>query len=247
MKQTSAWFEDWFASPYYPVLYAHRDSVEAEFFLDQLIRILQPKPEARFWDLACGSGRHSIYLNTCGFDVTGTDLSEPFIHTARLSENSGLRFFRQDMRDVPPGKNFDFVLNLFTAFGYFDREEDDLLVLKRVYEGLKPGGIFVLDYLNVVSSIENLIPLETKTIDNVHFSLKRFAEKQRIIKEIEVRDGQESHHYLESIKILYLEDFRRMLNQTGFEIMETWGNYQAEPFDREKSPRLILIAQKHSL
>jgi 2-polyprenyl-3-methyl-5-hydroxy-6-metoxy-1,4-benzoquinol methylase len=33
-------------------------------------------PKMQSVDLACGKGRHSIYLNQLGFDVLGADLSE---------------------------------------------------------------------------------------------------------------------------------------------------------------------------
>jgi 2-polyprenyl-3-methyl-5-hydroxy-6-metoxy-1,4-benzoquinol methylase len=39
--------------------------------------------KAKVLDLACGKGRHSIYLNQLGFDVLGADLSENSILEAQ--------------------------------------------------------------------------------------------------------------------------------------------------------------------
>src|SRR3954470_11771431 len=96
--KNAEWYVDWFNSPYYHLLYKNRDHREANFFIDNLCRDLQLKPQAKIWDLACGKGRHSIALNEKGFDVTGTDLSQNSIHDAKNSENENLHFEVHDMR-----------------------------------------------------------------------------------------------------------------------------------------------------
>jgi SAM-dependent methyltransferase len=240
----SAWYEDWFKSPYYPMLYAHRDEQEAEVFLQYLLDFLVPSKGAKIWDLACGNGRHSRYLAHKGFEVIGTDLSLPFIEYAQRYALPGQTFIRQDMRDAPPGNDFDYVLNLFTAFGYFDLPEDDLRVLEQIHCGLKPGGTLVLDYLNLATALERLVEYEEKTLNNVHFTLRRSIRNQRIHKEIEVRDGQFFHRYEESVKIIDFTDFQQLFTLAGFRIVHTWGNYHGEAFDPAHSQRLILFAEK---
>ena len=69
------WFKDWFNSPYYHLLYANRDEREASDFIDALLEYLKSPPGSRMLDVACGRGRHSRYLESRGFDVTGLDLS----------------------------------------------------------------------------------------------------------------------------------------------------------------------------
>ena len=111
------WFESWFDSPYYHVLYKNRDFSEAELFIDKLIQLIEPTKASRVLDLACGKGRHSIYLNKKGFDVTGIDLSEKSIACAKTAENETLHFYMHDMRKLFRTNYFDVVLNLFTSFG----------------------------------------------------------------------------------------------------------------------------------
>ena len=111
------WFEDWFDSPYYHILYRHRDTDEAEAFLSGLIKDIPMTPGSSVLDVACGRGRHAIYLNRQGFDVNGFDLSEQnTLHNLEF-ENDRLRFFRHDMRDVFCVNCFDYVVNLFSSFG----------------------------------------------------------------------------------------------------------------------------------
>ena len=118
------WFEDWFDSKYYHILYKHRDYQEAQSFIDKLVDYLQLNEEQKILDLACGKGRHSIYLNKKGLDVMGVDLSPESIKHASQFENPKLKFEVCDMRDVVKPDYFDIVLNLFTSFGYFEDEAD---------------------------------------------------------------------------------------------------------------------------
>ena len=72
---TQNWFASWFDSPYYHILYKERNYREAQIFMDNLTQYLNLPEHAKVLDLACGKGRHAIYLNQLGFDVVGVDLS----------------------------------------------------------------------------------------------------------------------------------------------------------------------------
>jgi SAM-dependent methyltransferase len=120
------WFASWFDSKDYHRLYAHRDQAEATGFIDALIARRHLTHRASVLDLGCGTGRHSKYLASRGFDVTGLDLSAGSLRQARSSEHSHLRFARQDMR-LPFGHGrFDHVPNLFTSFGYFEEPANNM-------------------------------------------------------------------------------------------------------------------------
>ena len=67
------WFQSWFDTSYYHTLYKHRDDKEAQMFMKNLVRHLEIDSDQHILDLACGKGRHSIFLNQLGFNVTGVD------------------------------------------------------------------------------------------------------------------------------------------------------------------------------
>ena len=67
------WFESWFNTPYYHILYKERDMEEAQSFLKRLTDYLHMNANSKVLDVACGKGRHSLFLNQLGFDVTGID------------------------------------------------------------------------------------------------------------------------------------------------------------------------------
>lgn len=245
METTSShWFKSWFDSPYYHTLYKHRDHKEAELFIDQLITLLKPGKDSRFLDLACGKGRHSIYLNKKGYDVTGIDLSPESIAHALACENDTLHFYVQDMRKPFRINYFDVVLNLFTSFGYFENQRDDLAVIDSVYKALKPNGIFVLDFLNVQKAIANLVEEESQLINGITFKISKKIEDDFIVKHIRFSDKGKNHHFQECVKMLTLNDFEKYFSAKKLKIVTLRGNYQLEEFDPDTSDRLIVIAQK---
>src|SRR5215471_8928653 len=121
-----AWYESWFDSPYYHHLYEHHDTDEASNEVEQIVEKLGIQPPSTILDVACGRGRHAIELSRKGFDVTGIDLSWKNILHAQHFEDDHLSFFVHDMREVFYVNFFDVVLNLFTSFGYFEAEKDNL-------------------------------------------------------------------------------------------------------------------------
>src|SRR5690606_10615213 len=110
-----------------------------------------------------------------GYDVTGIDLSENNIKHAKNLENNRLRFYIHDMCK-PYKHQFDAVFNLFTSFGYFDIDEDNLNTIKAIKANLNETGFGVIDVINRDVMIENLVPEETKTMGQIDFKLKRFVE-----------------------------------------------------------------------
>ena len=165
VSQNKEWFKTWFDSPYYHQLYKDRNDDEAQEFLRNLLNKLNPPKDAKILDLACGRGRHSRYLNSLGFDVTGSDLSNASIEWAKQFENDNLHFVVQDMRDEIKGSRFNCIFNLFTSFGYFNDTNDNLSVLSSVNKMLREDGCFVIDFLNVSKIIATLKEKEIKTVE----------------------------------------------------------------------------------
>lgn len=243
MKRDKEWFASWFDSPYYHVLYGDRDSKEAEYFLSNLIARFDPSPGARIIDLACGSGRHSIYLNSLGFNVTGIDLSEHSIGIARCFENSKLEFRVGDLRQLQLDVHYDIALNLFTSFGYFDDLDAEELVLKQIKSILKPGAFLLIDFFNANRVIRELIPNEVKERAGVRFEIKKQYLENKIVKTICFQDQGEDYIYEEKVLAICLDEFRELFQKTGFRLVDTFGNYDLSPFHSEDSERLILLAQ----
>ena len=234
------WFASWFDSPYYHILYKDRNYREAQHFMDNLTHYLNLPEKAKVLDLACGKGRHSIYLNQLGFNVIGADLSERSIAEASKNTNDSLHFQVHDMRDSFEEK-FDAIFNLFTSFGYFESDDDNLTTLKAMKDSLTDYGFAVIDFMNVNQVINNLVPEEVKTVDNIEFHLKRYVQDGHIYKEIDFEDKRKKYHFTEKVKALTLQDFQEMMDEAGIFLLDVFGDYKLKKFHKNDSERLIMI------
>ncbi|MCP4442214.1 MAG: class I SAM-dependent methyltransferase [Aureispira sp.] len=245
MESTTSWFASWFDSPYYHQLYQHRNDEEAQFFMSNLIQHLAVSNEGRVLDLACGKGRHSIYLASKGLDVVGVDLSPESIAHAQQFGHERLSFGVHDMREsLEAYGQFDYIFNLFTSFGYFDTLEEHQETINQMAKGLKGNeSRLVIDFFNAHKVIQKLVLKEEKTVGDIDFDLQRYVENGYIVKNIRFEDKGELYHFQERVRALSLEDFEGFLKGAGLEIEQTFGDFALNPFDLEESDRLILIAK----
>lgn len=242
--ENTAWYEPWFGTTYYHLLYRHRSQEEAETLIRHLVERLQLAPGSKVLDLPCGKGRHALALHQYGMDVTGADLSEENILYCKRFETEGLHFVRQDMRSPLAIGYFDAVFNLFTSFGYFDRENENRRVVHAAAASLRQGGFFVLDFLNVSRAIQQLVREEHMDIDGIRFQISRAVEVDKIVKRIVVKDGDVEHKYREEVRILSRADLESFLEKAGFTVDAVLGDYALSPFEEASSPRIIFIARK---
>ena len=242
MNTSTDWFASWFDTSFYHILYKNRDHKEARLFMANLASFLKLKKNDRVLDLACGKGRHSLFLNSLGFDVVGVDLSKNSIDYANEFSNETLRFVQRDMRD-PLNLKYDGIFNLFTSFGYFDDDKEDILILNNIKQGLNKDGAFVFDFLNAEKVKLNLVKEETKIVDDITFYIKREIKNGFILKHISFFADNEQHSYTEQVKYLDLSKMTSFFKEVGFTITNVFGNYNLDAYSAKTSDRLIIIAK----
>lgn len=242
-KEIGNWFTSWFDTPYYHILYKDRDCNEAGLFMKKLTAFLELSKGDKILDLACGRGRHSRRLNELSFDVTGVDLSPSSIGYAKQFESDKLHFDVHDMC-LPYLTQFDAVFNLFTSFGYFEKEEDNFRTIKAIKEELKPNGFAVIDFLNTHYVKKNLVANEEKLVEGINFHIHRIVENGYIVKTISFSHNNKEHEYVERVKALTLKDFETYFDEAKVSLKHCFGDYQLNPFNEETSKRLILIFKK---
>lgn len=240
IKDKSTWYASWFDTPFYHILYKDRDHTEAETFMHNLTNYLNIPEGGKILDLACGKGRHAVYLNSIGYNVTGVDLSENSIDFAKQFENETLNFDVHDMCE-PYEQRFDAVFNLFTSFGYFEKDESNLRTIKAIKEDLSEVGFGVIDFMNSDYVIKNLVPEETKTIEGIEFHIKRYVKNGYIFKGIVFTHEGESYKYQERVRAFTLNDFETLFEKAGVYLLDIFGDYKLRKFDAKESSRLIMI------
>jgi 2-polyprenyl-3-methyl-5-hydroxy-6-metoxy-1,4-benzoquinol methylase len=243
---TGSWFQEWFNSPYYQQLYFKRDEAEADSFISRLVGHLKPGSGATMLDVACGRGRHSRSLASMGFDVTGIDISEDSIREALLTENKHLHFFVHDMRLPFRINYFQYAFNFFTSFGYFRTEREHYNAIRTIAQSLLPGGVFVMDFLNVHYAEDHLIHKHEEELDGVNFFITRWLDETHFYKRVIVEDDrlEAPLEFTEKVAKFSLGDFNDMFSFHKLQIQEVFGDYEFGNYDVKKSPRLIIIAKK---
>ena len=176
--------------------------------------------------------------------MIGSDLSPSNIKFASQFGNENLRFCVEDMRKIAGEDQFDYVLNLFTSFGYFENEADNYDTINCVSKVLKPKGIFVLDFMNVEKVISNLVVHEIKIVDDIEFNITRRIENNFIVKHIKFSDQGKEFNFQERVKAITLNDFKNYFDVNKLKILHLFSNYNLEKFDLKTSNRLIIIGQK---
>ncbi len=245
-NRNNEWFAQWFDTPWYHVLYGNRSDDEAEAFVNRLYTSLAKylNPSPKVLDLACGAGRHSRVFNALGCQVTGFDLSEKSIQQAREVGPASIQYVQGDMRSMQFASRFDLVVNLFTSFGYFDSIADNQAVLSAVHAHLQPKGLFVLDFFNAPYVLDRLVASETIVRGGIAFDISRYATDSHIVKEIRFEADGRSHVFVERVQALSPERLETMLTQQSFVVKTTYGDYNLSTFAPQRSPRVIIVAQR---
>ncbi len=240
------WFKDWFGEEYLS-LYPHRDEEEAKQVVN-LIRANLGGSFERTLDLACGTGRHSRELSACGWTV-GLDLSMSMLSVA-IEKRPGGSYVRGDMRVLPfADSSFDLAVNLFTSFGYFDSDAENVRVVKELARVIKPAGKFVIDYLNPHQVIDTLVPYDQVDRDGLVITQDRTitADQRYVEKRITVSRVADAHSepsiYLERVRLFTPEDLTTLLENNNFKVIAQFGSYDGAPYSRG-SKRVILFAER---
>lgn len=245
----SEWFERSFGEDYL-LVYKHRDMQGAKQEVHKMISWLNLEKGAAVLDLCCGMGRHSLALAEAGYEVTGVDLSEVLLREALKNDvEQQIKFVKADMRSLPITGQFDAIVNLFSSFGYFEKDEEHLQVLLEIKRLLTPGGKFIIDFLNPSYTIANLVPESQRVDEGQLIQEKRSIEQGYVKKQITITDinydglhgKQPERHYLERIRLYTCEDFKSLLSKAGLTLETIYGGYNGEPYAADNSKRMIMV------
>ena len=255
-------FDQKYLDTYLGGLTAERTTEEVDFY----ITASRLKPSDQILDLACGHGRHSIDLAKRGFaHVTGSDYSEVFIAKAiNDAKNADVdaRFIQEDMKDLSYAEEFDVVLLLFTAFGYFD-DETNKDVLKLINKSLKPDGRFLIDVVSGEAVIRRFeregvldsnsgLPLIARQVEMSGITTDEsewFDKKEQVLhshREWSVNGVKKEYDYY--LHVYTMQQYEQMLKEAGFTVETTWGDTNGNPFSSvDDTSRTIILARKNAL
>ena len=233
------WFEQWFGEEYLR-LYPHRDDADAGAAV-ALVDGLIPLAGRSVLDLACGPGRHAAQLVARGGRVVGLDLSLPLLGRARVRTGGAVPVVRADMRQLPfRVETFDIVVNLFTSFGYFAEDAQHQAALTDAATLLRPGGAFVLDFLNATAVRRHLVPREERVVGSQRVVIQRCIapDGRHVVKEMHLLDDGRS--FVERVRLFTGDELVTLMRNAGLDVRHRFGDYDGSAFS-EAAPRAILI------
>jgi ubiquinone/menaquinone biosynthesis C-methylase UbiE len=240
------WHESFFGEDWLRIALSIPDE-RADQQTDFVVEALDLRPGARVLDLACGHGRHSARLARRGFAVTGLDVSASSLELARETEPAA-QYVEGDMRELPfEASSFDAVINLFTAFGYFEDEADDQRVLHEVARVLRPGGAFLIDTINPPGLFGRVRGRHWDRLDDGTLMLEEHeydvvTGRTKTDWTLIFADG-ERRELRHTVRAYTAPELARLLSTARLELTSSWGDFDGNELGRE-SWRLILRADK---
>jgi SAM-dependent methyltransferase len=221
------------------------ERTEAE--VGALVSLLELDAPKKILDLACGFGRHTNRLAALGHMMTGVDLTPGFLEIARQDANQRkveVQYHQGDMRSIIFVNEFDRVMLLFSAFGYFI-DAENLNVMINARKALRAGGLVIFDTLNRDVLLKELRPyfvMEKEgnlMIDRTSFdSLQGRLYNKRIV----FRDGVRKDKPFFT-RLYNAQEIKALVIQAGLELLHIYGGWEAKEFTSE-SHRMVVIARK---
>lgn len=239
-----SWYKKSFGYDYLTV-YKHRDFQGAREEVKRMMEWLDLPQGSHILDLCCGMGRHSLALVDYGYKVTGVDLSEVLLQEARKADlRSQVQWVQGDMRQVPLKEHFAAVVNLFTSFGYFDEDQENKKVIDEMARLLKPGGKFIIDFLNPEYVKNHLVPYSERQEGLMTIEERRSIEDGFVRKRITICEQDEKREYLEQVRLFSLQQFSTMFRQSGLNLDAVYGNYRGDLYEVGTSQRMIFVGHR---
>jgi SAM-dependent methyltransferase len=245
------WFEtEDFWRDFYPYMFSAERFSAAKEEVSRIMALTQ-RSEGSLLDLCCGPGRHSVEFAQRGFRVTGVDRSPFLLERARehASEaGASIEWVMEDMRSFVRPATFDLACSLFTSFGYFKDEHDDLRVLRNIHQSLKETGVLIIDILGkerLARTWQNTICTELADGSllvqrpQLRDNWCRIRSDWTLIKEGRARSFSFEHTVYSG------RELQDRLLACGFQQVQLFGDLQGSPYNLEAT-RLVAVARKSS-
>jgi SAM-dependent methyltransferase len=225
-----------------------------------LEKVLGSGPSRRLLDLGCGTGEHSRFLASLGFEVVGVDASASMIASAReepVPEN--LRWVEGDLRqidDIVEGQ-FGGAICLGNTLPHIrqdDALQDMLVGLRRRLLAAAPLLIQLLNYERIFQRGERHLPLNFRSDGEEEIVFLRLMELQddgQVLffpSTLRLVPGGDPPLEVKSSKEVRLRGWRAKeletaLEKAGFEDLQLFGDFSGSDFEPPDSRDLILVAR----
>jgi SAM-dependent methyltransferase len=227
----------------------------AESVLPEYLELLGFQP-VNILDIACGEGSFAVAMAKLGHQVTGVDQSQRMIDLAdeRAAQAAvAVRFTVEDMRELPFTGEFDLVTCFFDSMNYLLTIRDLQDAIQSAYRALKPSGLYIFDINTVfglaVDWMRERTYIQNEADDFIEIHRHDF-DYENLVATVEITIFQRRGDLWERIDETHRErgypiaDLQFLLNETGFEIVDQFGNLSKRTEIQTTSPRAWFVAKK---
>ncbi len=244
---------------YYDALYSEKDYNAECDFIETLFQDLSLIPIQQILDLGCGTGGHAIPLALRGYQVTGIDLSNPMLESARMkADQAGVqtRFQSGDVRNLSLDTTFDAVIAMFAVVSYQTTNEDLVATFKTARRHLQKNSLFIFDSWFGPAVLAIRPTDRVKTIKHGEQKLIRTAESSldvlnhtvtvnytlSCVRENQVIDEVNETHVM---RFLFLPEVELLCQMTGFELIYVCPFMEPDHKPSEQDWNVTWVARAH--
>ena len=223
--------------------------------IDFILKTLELKGNEKILDLACGFGRHSLYLAKLGYDVTGVDITHDYIADAQNEAkkmNLKINFIHDDIRNINLSNEFDVVLNLADgAIGYMENDEENIKIFDVISRALKNNGKHFMDICNAEHA-QTYFPKRHWEIGSKSLSLPEFIwedkTKRMLYSQWEAEFGKilekpKEIVPLNTIRLYTKNELKNIFEDRSMKIIKTFSNYYGK-IDSKNELQLMVYSKK---
>ncbi len=245
-KEKTIWYEDdLFWKTFESELFNKKKIESAAQEIDLVVELLQLQAGAKILDLCCGIGRHSLELARRGFEVTGLDRTQSYLERARTKaqdENLEVDLVLCDARRFCALEEFDAVINMYTAFGYFEEPSDDKRVLLNAYASLRPGGKLLIETMSKEVLAKIFQPRQWHESDG-----RIFLRETEVTQDwswidnrwILLENGRQKEFSF-SHRLYCAAELKGLFRQCGFRSVEAFGDLTGAAYDHQAKGLVVL-------
>lgn len=241
------WWQTFFDEKYFDVGFRPIKRRKTLADVRFITKALALKQRSSILDVCCGVGRHTIELSKKGYRVTGIDFNDAYLDIARKrARRRGLepRFERYDVRRLPYKSRFDAAVCMWTSFGYFEKEADDLKALRLIHRSLKAGGVFLIELMNRDWLIANFEPLGWVELKDGYLLERRNLDSlnSRIHGEWTHVRGAEVTKKEMSLRVYSVHELVGLLETAGFRMVKLYGGREERtPTWRDRMSAVLAV------
>ncbi len=216
-------------------------------------RVFAAHDVRRVVDVACGTGHHAALFQRWGLSVEGADFSPAMIERARrqYGESADLRWaVRSFDQPVGAAESFDAAICAGNSLALAADRPMVGRTLQQMFAAVRPGGVVVVHVLNLwrlpdgpcvwQKCQRTVLPQgEVVIVKGVHRS-----GWQGFVDLVVASLAASIQMHAECVPLLGLEagELESLVRAAGASRCEFFGGYQGEPYVRESSVDLILVA-----